>query len=147
MVARRQRAMCSMVRRYAARGVSSWPVAAAVRHDGSRVVALQRAVRPVAVVRRSAGLHAEPWLDAVVREPHGTSARQVAPWPEVPLGGPSPVVVPLDGPWQVVLLDGLLAQPRHLGHDLFPVGRTSRCSPQSRRHQEKMLQRERMAKA
>jgi hypothetical protein len=56
-------------------------------------------------------------------------------------------VVPQDGPWQVVLLDELPAQPRHLGHDLFLVGRTSRCSPRSRRHQEKMLQRERMAKA
>jgi hypothetical protein len=92
--------------------------------------------------------------------------RRVAPWPEalrdepsraVPPGGPLPVVVPQDGPWQVVvpqdgpwqvvLLDELPAQPRHLGHDLFLVGRTSRCSPRSRRHQEKMLQRERMAKA
>jgi hypothetical protein len=81
--------------------------------------------------------------------------RRVAPWPEalrdepsraVPPGGPLPVVVPQDGPWQVVL-DELPAQPRHLGHDLFLVGRTSRCSPRSRRHQEKMLQRERMAKA
>jgi hypothetical protein len=82
--------------------------------------------------------------------------RRVAPWPEalrdepsraVPPGGPLPVVVPQDGPWQVVLLDELPAQRRHLGHDLFLVGRTSRCSPRSRRHQEKMLQRERMAKA
>jgi hypothetical protein len=82
--------------------------------------------------------------------------RRVAPWPEalrdepsraVPPGGPLPVVVPQDGPWQVVLLDELPAQPHHLGHDLFLVGRTSRCSPRSRRHQEKMLQRERMAKA
>jgi hypothetical protein len=82
--------------------------------------------------------------------------RRVAPWPEaprdepsraVPPGGPLQVVVPQDGPWQVVLLDELPAQPRHLGHDLFLVGRTSRCSPRSRRHQEKMLQRERMAKA
>jgi hypothetical protein len=82
--------------------------------------------------------------------------RRVAPWPEalrdepsraVPPGGPLPVVVPQGGPWQVVLLDELPAQPRHLGHDLVLVGRTSRCSPRSRRHQEKMLQRERMAKA
>jgi hypothetical protein len=118
-------------------------------------VARQRAVRLVAVARRSAGLHAEPWLDVAAREPHGTLVRRVAPWPEAPqdepsraapLGGPSQVVVPLDGPWQVVLLDGPLAQPRLLGPGLL-VGRTSRCSPQSRRHQEKMLQRERMAKA
>ncbi|WP_247838587.1 hypothetical protein [Bradyrhizobium sp. 200] len=114
---------------------------------------LQRAVRPVAVARRSAGPHAESWLDAAAREPRGTPVRRVAPlpevrrgvpWPEAPLGAPSPVVVPLDGPWRVVLLDGLLALLRPPG--LF-LGRTSRCSPQSRRHQEKMLQRERIAKA
>ena len=55
---------------------------------------------------------------------------------------PLPVMVPPDGPWQVVL-DGL-AQLRLPG--LF-LGRTSLCSPQSRRRQEKMLQRERIAKA
>jgi hypothetical protein len=80
--------------------------------------------------------------------------RRVAPWPEalrdepsraVPRGGPLPVVVPQDGPWQVVLLDELPAQPRLLR--LFPVGRTRRCSPRSPRHQEKMLQCERLAKA
>ena len=69
--------------------------------------------------------------------------RRVAPLPGAPLGAPSPVVVPLDGPWQVVL-DGLLAQLRPPG---LLLGRMSRCSPQSRRHQEKMLQRERIAKA
>jgi len=135
-----------MVRRCAARDVSPWPVAAAVRHDESRV----------AVARRYAGPQAESWLDAAAREPHGTLVRQVAPWPEalqdepsraVPLGGPSPVVVPLDGPWQVVLPDGLLAQPRPLGRDLFLLGRTSRCSPRWRRHQEKTRQRGRRAEA
>ena len=69
---RPRRAMCAgqiqMVWRCAVPGVPSWPVAAAVRHDGSRVVALQRAVRLVAVARRSAGLHAEPWLDVAARE-------------------------------------------------------------------------------
>jgi hypothetical protein len=74
-------------------------------------------------------------------------ARRGAPWPEVPPGGPSPVVVPLDEPWQVVPPDGLPAQPRHLGQSLFAPGRTSRSSPQSWRHQEKMLQCERLAKA
>jgi hypothetical protein len=102
-------------------------------------VALQYAVRLVAAARRYAAQHAGPWLDAVAREPHGTPAS------EAPLGGPSPVVVPLDGPWQVVPLDGLLAQPRPLG--LFLLGRTSRCSPQSRRHREEMLQCVRLAKA
>ncbi|WP_244608577.1 hypothetical protein [Bradyrhizobium algeriense] len=96
-----------MVWRCAIPDAPSWPVAAAVRHDGFRVVALQRAVRLVAAARRSAGLRAEPWLDAAAREPHGTPGRRVAPWPEalqdepsraVPLGGPSPAVVPLDGP-------------------------------------------------
>jgi len=129
--------MCAgqMVWRCAVPDVPSWRGAAAVQHDGSRVVVLQRAVRTVAVARRSAGLHAEPWLDVAAREPHGTPVRRVAPWPEAPqdepswagpLGGPSPAVVPLDGPWQVVLP----AQPRPLSRDLFPVGRTSRCSPQ-----------------
>ena len=107
-------------------------------------MALQYAVRLVAAARRYAAQHAGPWLDAVAREPHGTPARRGAPLPEAPLGGPSPVVVPLDGPWQVVPLDGLLAQPRPLG--LF-LGRTTRCSPQSRRHQEEMLQCVRLAKA
>jgi hypothetical protein len=45
-----------------------------------------------------------------------------------------------------VVLDGQLAQPRLLGRGLL-LGQTSRCSPQSRRRQEKMLQRERIAKA
>jgi hypothetical protein len=115
------------------------------QRDGSQVVALQYAVRPGATGRQSVAVHAGPWLDAVAREPHGTPARQVAPWPGAPLGEPWPVVVPLDGPWQVVLLDGLPAQPRRLG--LFYLGRTSRCLPQLRRHQEKMLQCARFAKA
>jgi hypothetical protein len=109
-------------------------------------VALQYAVRPGATGPRFAAVHAGPWLDAVAREPRGMPVRRVAPLPEAPLGAPSPVVVPLDGPWQVVLLDGPLAQPRLLGRGLL-LGRTSRCSPQSRRRQEKMLQRERIAKA
>ena len=134
-----------MVRRYAAPDVSSWPVAAA-RRDESRVVALQYAARPAAVALRYVAPHAGPSLDAVVGEPHGMPARRVAPLPEALLGAPSPVVVPLDGPWQAVLLDGPLAQPRLLGRGLL-LGRTTRCSPQSRRRQEKMLQRERIAKA
>ncbi|WP_247519088.1 hypothetical protein [Bradyrhizobium sp. 190] len=93
---------------------------------------LQRAVRPVAVAWRYAAPHAGPWLDAVAREPHGTPVRQGAPWPEVPPGGPSRLVVLLGGPWQVVLL----AQPRPPG---LGFGRTSRCSPRSRTHQEKTL--------
>lgn len=130
--------MCSgaMVQRYAARDVLSWPVAAAARHAGSRVVALQRAVRPVAVARRSAGPHAGSLLGVVAREPHGTPVRQGAPWPEVPLGGPSR---------QVVLLGGLLAQPRPLGG--LGLGRKNRCSPRSRTHQEKTRQREQGAEA
>jgi hypothetical protein len=63
--------------------------------------------------------------------------RRVVPLPVVRLGAPSPVV-PLDGPWPVVLLGGLLAHLRLLG--LFGLGRTSRCSPRSRTHQEKTLQ-------
>lgn len=76
------------VRRCAVRGDSLRLVAAAARHDGSRDVALRRAVRPVVAVRRYAAPHAEPWLDAVAGEPHGTPARRVAPLPEVPLVGP-----------------------------------------------------------
>jgi hypothetical protein len=81
---------------------------------------------------------------------------RVGPWPEAvqdePLqavlpGGPSPVAVPPDGPWQVVLPDGLPARPRPLGRDLFPLGRTSRCSSRSRRHQEIRLQRVRRLEA
>ena len=109
-------------------------------------MALQRAVRLVAVARRSAGLHAEPWLDVAARESHGTPVRRVAPWPEAPQDGPS-WAAPLDGPWQVVLPDVLPAQHRPLGRDLFPVARTSRCSPRSRRHQEKALQRGQRAEA
>ena len=63
--------------------------------------------------------------------------RRVVPLPAVPLGAPWPEV-PLDGPWQVVLLGGLLAQLRPRG--LFGLGRTSRCSPRSRTHQEKKPQ-------
>ena len=116
-------------------------------------MALQCVVRLVAAGRRYEGPHAGPWLDAVVGEPPGTPVRRVAPWPGAPLDAPSRVVlldgpwqvVPLDGPWQVVPLDGLLAQLRRL--DLVALGRTSRCSPQSRRHQEEMLQHQRRAEA
>ena len=91
-------------------------------------MALQRAVRPGATVRRYAAPYAEPWLDAVTGEPHGTLARRVAPLPEVPLAGPLPEVR-LGGPWPVVVPQvGLPAQPRHLGRGLFLVGRTNRCS-------------------
>jgi len=103
-------------------------------------VVLQRAVPPVATERRYAAPHAAPWLDAA-GELHGTTAQRAAPLPEGPLGGPWRVAVPLDGPWQAVLLVGLRAQPRHRGRGLFPLGRMSRCSPQSRRHQVTMLQR------
>jgi len=83
--------MCSgaLARRSVAQGGLSWLVAAAARHDGSRVVALQYAVRPGATGPRSAAVHAGPWLDAVAGEPRGTPARRVAPWPEVLRDGPS----------------------------------------------------------
>jgi hypothetical protein len=62
-------------------------------------VALQRAVRPVAAVRRYAVEHdAAPWLGAVAGEPHGTPAPRAAPLPEVPQAGPLPEVVPLGEP-------------------------------------------------
>jgi len=128
-----------------AQGVLSWLVAAA-RRDEFLVVALQYAVRPDVVGRRSAAAHAGPWLDAGMREPRGKPVRPGVPLPAVPRDGPSRVA-PLGAPWQVVLLDGLLAQPRPLGRDLFPVGRRCRCSPQSRRYREKMLQCARLAKA
>jgi len=92
---------------------------------------LQYAVRTGAAGRRSVAVHVGPWQAAAAGEPRGTPVRRVAPWPEAPLGGPSPAVALLDEPWQVVPLVGLL---RLLGRDLFPLGRTSRCSPQLRRH-------------
>src|SRR5206468_6391309 len=67
------------VLRCAAQGVSPWPVAAAARHDGSRVAALQCEVRPVASVRRYAAPHGGPWLDAAARAPHGMPVRRGAP--------------------------------------------------------------------
>ena len=109
-------------------------------------MALQCVVRLVAAGRRYEGPHAGPWLDAVVGEPPGTPVRRVAPWQEAPPDAPSRVVL-LDGPWQVVPLDGLLAQLRHLDHGLFPPGRTTRCSLRSQRHQEKTLQCGRRAEA
>jgi len=88
----------AMVRRCAARDVSSWPVVAAARHDGSQVAVLQYAVRTGAAGRRSVAVHAGPWQAAAAGEPRGTPVRRIAPWPEAPLGGPSPEAVPLDGP-------------------------------------------------
>ena len=128
----------SMVWRCAARDVWSWPVAAAARRDGPRGVALQYAVRTGATGRRSVAVHAAPLLDAAAEELHGTTARQVAPLPAAPRGGPSLVVGPLVG---------LPVQLRPLGRDLLSVGPTSPCSPQSRRHQEKTLQRQCRAEA
>ena len=58
----------------------------------------QCAVQPVAAERRYAAVHAGPWQAAAVGEPRGTPVRRVAPWPEAPLGGPSPAVVLLDEP-------------------------------------------------
>ncbi|MGY3622846.1 hypothetical protein [Bradyrhizobium sp. USDA 10063] len=98
-----------------------------------------RVVRPRAEVRQYAAPDAVPWPAAVAGERHGSPVRPAAPLPEV---APLPGVV-RGGPWRVaqgaplpgvVLLVGLLAQPRHRGKPWSP-GRTSRRSKRLRRHQ------------
>lgn len=141
----------AVVRRCAVPGTSPGPVAAAARHDGFQVAALPHAARPGAVARRyAAAPPVGPSLDVAAKELHGTSGRRVAPWPEeAPPGGPSPLAVQPVGPSPVVgQRVGLLAQPpRQPDQRLFDPGRTSRCSPLSRRYQGKMLRCERGSKA
>ena len=92
-------------------------------------MALQRAAWPVAAEPRYAAPHVGPWLDAAAGELRGKLERRGAPLPEVLLGEPLPEVL-LDGPSPVVvLLVGPRAHPRRHGRGLYPLGRTSRCSP------------------
>ena len=51
-------------------------------------MALQRAVRLGASVRRNAASDAAPWPDAVAGEPDGTQVRPAVPLPEAVQGEP-----------------------------------------------------------
>ena len=84
-----------MVRRCAASDAAPWSDAAAAQPDhdgprvgGTRVVALQRVVRPGAAVRRNAASDAAPWPDAVAGEPDGAQVRPAVPLPEAVQGEP-----------------------------------------------------------